>query len=119
MVLEMVAMTYSTSLYYFTNDLFREKGIRITIKDLEEIGKKYNTKITNRANKIGAPGFFSKYLLKNYELDIMDITVEGETEESVKNTLRELFNIYGPYETKRGQNEKIAKELKRELQPQT
>lgn len=107
-------MPLSTTIYYFVNDLFRLRGQRITIKDLEEIGKRSGTKITAMPDKIGAPGVMSKVLLKAYEIDIMRITVEAEGEESIRHALREIKMLYGPYETFRGKESSIAKKYKDE-----
>ncbi|MGQ9759762.1 MAG: hypothetical protein ACUVQ5_04225 [Candidatus Methanomethylicaceae archaeon] len=109
-------MSVKTTLYYFPNDLFRERGVRITIKDLELIAKNYGTRITAKADKLGAIGPFSYILLKGLQIDILKITVEGEDEQSVKASVREIYSKYGPYEVFRGKESAIAKSLRSELQ---
>lgn len=108
-------MTFKTSLYYFPNDLFREKGIVITLKDLEEIAKKNGTKITSKLDKIGGIGIFSRFLLRGIQPDILIITIEGEDEESVKASIRDIYAKYGPYEVFIGPSSSIARKLKSEL----
>lgn len=108
-------MVVKTSLYYFPNDLFREKGIIITVKDLEEIAKKNNTRITSKLDKIGSIGLLSRFLLSSIQPDILIITIEGEDEESVKSSIRDIYAKYGPYEVFRGPNSSLARKLKSEL----
>lgn len=108
-------MSVKTTIYYFPNDLFRERGIRITIKELESIAKNYGTKITAKADKLGAIGPISHLLLKALQIDILKITVEGEDEESVKASIREIYSRYGRYEVFRGKESAIAKSLLSEL----
>ncbi|MCX8169710.1 MAG: hypothetical protein N3D72_01320 [Candidatus Methanomethyliaceae archaeon] len=104
-----------TSLYYFPNDLFREKGIVITVKDLEEIARKNNTRITSKLDKIGSIGLFSRFLLSGIQPDILIITIEGENEENVKSSIKDIYTKYGPYEVFRGPASSIARKLKSEL----
>ncbi|MBC7120321.1 MAG: hypothetical protein H5T33_01880 [Candidatus Methanosuratus sp.] len=105
-------MTLSTTIYYFVNDLFRLRGQRITIKDLEEIAIRAGSKVTTIPDKIGAPGFISKAIVKAYQIDIMRITVEAEGEDAIRETLRGIKALYGPYETFRGKESSIAKKYK-------
>lgn len=102
----------STTIYYFVNDLFRLRGQRITIKDVEEIGKKYGTKIEILPDKVGAPGPMSRILLKAYAIDIMRITIEAESEEAIRETLYAIKGLYGPYETFRGRDSSIARKYR-------
>lgn len=105
-------MPLSTTIYYFVNDLFRLRGQRIAIKDLEEIANKWGCKVSAIPDKIGAPGATSRILLKAYQIDIMRITVEAESEEAIRETLRGIKALYGPYETFRGKESAIAKKFK-------
>lgn len=105
-------MALSTTIYYFVNDLFRLRGQRITIKDLEEVANRSGSKITALPDKIGAPGVMSKVLLKAYQIDIMRITVEAESEEAIREALRGIKALYGPYETFRGKDSSIAKKYR-------
>ncbi|MEJ5293237.1 MAG: hypothetical protein WHS82_06540 [Candidatus Methanosuratincola sp.] len=105
-------MTMSTTIYYFVNDLFRLRGQRITLKDLEEIAGRYGSRVTALPDKIGAPGAMSRILLKVYQIDIMRITVEAESEEAIRETLRGIKALYGPYETFMGKESSIAKKYK-------
>lgn len=108
-------MTVSTTFYYFPNDLFKQKGMRITIKDLEVIAQKNGTKISAQADKLGAIGPISYFLLKGLQIDILKITVEGSDEESVKASVREIYSKYGPYEVFRGKESSIARSILSEL----
>ena len=108
-------MSIKTSLYYFPNDLLKQKGIVITLKDLEEISKKYGTKITAKPDKIGSIGPISHILLRGLLIDIIVITIEGDNEESIKATIKELYSKYGEYEVFSGKISSIAKKLKSEL----
>ncbi len=108
-------MPLSTTIYYFVNDLFRLRGQRITIKDLEEIASKWGSKVSVTPDKIGAPGAMSRILLKVYQIDIMRITIEAESEEAIRETLRGIKALYGPYETFLGKESSIAKKYKASL----
>ncbi|MEM2001361.1 MAG: hypothetical protein QXT77_01775 [Candidatus Methanomethylicaceae archaeon] len=108
-------MVVTTTFYYFPNDLFKQRGIRITIKDLELIAKKYGTKITTQAEKLGAIGPISYFLLKGLQIDILKITVEGNDEASVKASIQEIYSKYGPYEVFRGKESALARSLLSEL----
>ncbi len=108
-------MSVITTFYYFPNDLFKERGIRITIKDLEQISQNHGTKITAKADKLGAIGPISYFLLKGLQVDILKITVEGQDDESVKASIREIYSRYGPYEVFRGKESSIAKKMLSEL----
>lgn len=108
-------MTVATTFYYFPNDLFKQRGIRITLKDLELISQKYGTKITAVADKLGAIGPISYFLLKGLQIEILKITVEGNDEASIEATIREIYSKYGPYEVFRGKESALAKKLLSEL----
>ncbi|MEN3006118.1 MAG: hypothetical protein ABC585_01605 [Candidatus Methanosuratincola petrocarbonis] len=108
-------MSFSTTIYYFVNDLFRLRGQRITIKDLEEIASRAGSRVSAMPDKIGAPGAMSRILLKVYQIDIMRITIEAESEEAIRETLRGIKALYGPYETFRGKESSIAKKYKDSL----
>jgi len=108
-------VTITTTFYYFPNDLFRQRGVWITIKDLELIAQKYGTKITACADKLGAIGPISYFLLKGLQIDILKITVEGNDEESIKASIREIYSKYGPYEVFRGKESALAKRVLSEL----
>jgi hypothetical protein len=108
-------MAISTSFYYFTNDLFRLKGKRIAIKELDDIGLKYATRMSAHADKLGAPGSFSKMIFKNLGVDIMAITVEGDNEDAIRNSIRAVYALFGPYETKRGKEGELAKRILNEI----
>ncbi|RWX73022.1 MAG: hypothetical protein ACO0C9_01785 [Candidatus Methanosuratincola verstraetei] len=105
-------MSFSTTIYYFVNDLFRLRGQRITIKDLEEIASRSGSRVSAMPDKLGAPGVMSRILLKAYQIDIMRITIEAESEEAIRETLRGIKALYGPYETFRGKESSIAKKYK-------
>jgi hypothetical protein len=111
----LLIMVIKTTIYYFTNDLFRIRGQRITIKDLDEIGAQYSTKITAQSDKIGPPGAISKMLLKNLGVDVMNIAIEGENEALVRDSIKAIFDRYGPYETIRGKEGELAKNMQKEL----
>ncbi|MDI9644041.1 MAG: hypothetical protein QFX35_02340 [Candidatus Verstraetearchaeota archaeon] len=102
----------STTIYYFVNDLFRLRGQRITVKDMEEIEQKYGAKISLHPDKVGAPGPMSRILLKAYAIDIMRITIEAESEEQIRASLSAIKNLYGPYETFLGKESSIARKYK-------
>ncbi len=108
-------MVVTAQVYYLVNDLFRATGKRITMRDLDPIGNKLGIKYYLRLDKMGTPGFMSRALLKNLGVDGMLIMIEGETEEAVKNGIRELYRLYGPYETAFEREYALARSMKKEL----
>lgn len=108
-------MSAITSLYYFPNDLFRQRGIRISSLEMDQLGEKLGTKITLRADKAGGLGFFSKFVMRNMGIDILIITIEGE-EPAVRETIRAIHGRFGSYETQRSSEGGIAREMKKELE---
>jgi hypothetical protein len=103
------------SLYYFPNDLFRLKGLRISSYEMDQLGEKLGVKITLVPEKEGGIGFFSKYILKNMGIDILVINIEGQ-EHAIRSAIKEIYAKYGLYETKRDKQYKLAKEMLKELQ---
>jgi len=108
-------VTVTTSFYYFPNDLFRLRGKRISIRELDEISKKYGTKVTGTPDKVGASGPLSKYLFRAWMIDIFKIVIEGEREEVVA-SIRAVYDKYGTYETFRGKEGALAREVLKSLQ---
>jgi len=108
-------MTVGVQIYYFVNDLFRSSGKRILMRDLDKIASKVPVKFFLKLEKIGSPGFMSQVLLKNLGVDVMMIFIEGETEEALKEALREVYKLYGPYDVGRGKEYDLAREMKKEL----
>jgi hypothetical protein len=94
---------------------FSGLGKRITVKELDDIGLKYATKVSAYADKLGAPGAFSKMIFKNLGVDIMAITVEGDNEDAIRNSIRSVYDLYGPYETQRGKKGELAKLILNEM----
>lgn len=103
------------SLYYFPNDLFRLKGLRISSLEMDQLGAKLGVKITLRGEKAGGVGFFSKFVLKNMGIDILIVTIEG-AEPAVREAIREIYRRYGRYETQRGSEYRLAREMLKELE---
>jgi hypothetical protein len=103
------------SLYYFPNDLFRLKGIRISSYEMDELGQKLGVKISLIASKEGGIGFMSKQILKNMGIDILIVNIEGQ-EPAVRSAIKTIYEKYGPYETKREEDYKLAKQMLKELQ---
>lgn len=104
-------MTIKTTFYFFPNDVFRAKGLRISILDMEELGKSTGTEITLRLDKAGAPGAFSKVFLKGILVDEIWVTVEGESEEAIRKAIRAIYEKFSPYETSRGRDGDLAKKF--------
>jgi len=48
-------------------------------------------------------------------IDAMMIFIEGESEEALKEALREVYKLYGPYEVERAKEYALAREMKKEL----
>jgi hypothetical protein len=103
------------SLYYFPNDLFRLKGIRISSYDMDQLGQKLGVKISLVADKAGGTGFMSKYVLRNMGVDVLYINIEGQ-EPAVRTAIKAIYEKYGHYETPRGAEFKLAKEMLGELE---
>lgn len=110
----MKALTMA-SLYYFPNDLFRLKGLRISSFEMDQLGEKLGIKITLVPDKEGGIGFFSKYILRTYGIDILIVNIEGP-EPAVRSAIRTIYAKYGPYETKRDKEYLLAREMLKELQ---
>ncbi len=108
-------MTVGVQLYYFVNDLYRTSGKRILMRDLDPIAKRLSVKFFLRLDKVGTPGFMSRALLRNLGIDAMMIFIEGESEEALKEALREVYKLYGPYEVERAKEYALAREMKKEL----
>ncbi len=85
------------------------------MRDLDKIASKLSVKFYLRLDKIGTPGFMSRALLKNLGIDAMLIFIEGESEDALKNALREVYKLYGPYEVGRDREYRLAREMKNEL----
>lgn len=103
------------SLYYFPNDLFRLKGLRISSLDMDQLGEKLGVKISLRADKAGGLGFFSKFVMRNIGIDTLIVTIEGE-EPAAREAIKAIYAKYGRYETQRGAEFKLAREMLKELE---
>jgi len=108
-------MTVKTTLYYFPNDLFRQRGLRITVRDMEALSQKYGTRITLKPDKVGAIGPLSSILLKALQIDIIKLTIEAEDERAVRESIRAIYDKYGPYEVFRTGESSLAKKMLDEL----
>lgn len=107
-------MTTTTSFYYFPNDLFNQKGVRISSLEMDQMGAKLGTKITLRADKAGGLGFFSKFVMRNMGIDVLIIAIEGE-EPAIRETVRAIHAKFGRYEAQRGSEGRIAREMQKQL----
>src|SRR5512136_953201 len=107
-------MPIITSFYYFPNDLFRLKGLRISSLEMDQLGEKLGTKISLKADKAGGVGFFSKFVMRNMGIDILVVTIEGE-EPAVKEAVKAIYSKFGRYETQRGPEGNIARELLKQM----
>jgi hypothetical protein len=103
------------SLYYFPNDLFRLKGIRISGYEMDQLGQELGVKIRLIPDKAGGTGFFSKQVLSNLGVDTLIVNIDGP-EPAVRSAIKAIYGKFGRYETKRGNEYKLAKEMLKELE---